>query len=148
MMYTSHSQAIVPGSPADVLELLTEPEAIHRWAPIPFEIVQLDGERLRAGSRARVVGRLAGRSVEFDVDVLHASEERLELVADGAISLGVRYVMRPGSAATEVEAAVSVQGGGLLGKVLAKATEALLAAGALRISLERIARELQPAIAA
>lgn len=95
-----------------------------------------------------MAGRLAGRSVEFDVDVLQASEERLELVADGAISLGVRYVMRGASAATEEHIAVSVEGGGLLGRVLAKATEALLAAGALRISLERIARELQPAIAA
>jgi uncharacterized protein YndB with AHSA1/START domain len=146
-MYTSNSQAIVPGSPADVLKLLTEPEAIHRWAPIPFDVVQLDEERLQAGSRARVAGRLAGRSVEFDVDVLHATEERLELVADGAISFGVRYVMRPAPAATEVHATVSVEGAGLLGRVLAKATEALLAAGALRISLERIACELQPAIA-
>jgi hypothetical protein len=32
--------------------------------------------------------------------------------------------------------------------VLAKATKALLAAGALRMSLEHIARELQPALAA
>ncbi|MGZ6565117.1 MAG: hypothetical protein ACXVH3_35765 [Solirubrobacteraceae bacterium] len=57
---------------------MTEPQAIHRWAPIPFEVVQLDGERLRTGSRARVAGSLAGCSVEFDVDVLHASEERLD----------------------------------------------------------------------
>jgi hypothetical protein len=70
-----------------VLALLTKPEAIARWAPIPFEVVQLDGGRLRAGSHACVAGRLARRSVEFDVEVLHASDQRLELVADGAISL-------------------------------------------------------------
>ena len=147
-MYTSRSQTTVPASPSEVLALLTEPEAIARWAPIPFEVLQLDGERLRAGSRARVAGRLAGRSVEFDVDVRQASNQRLELVADGVISLDVLYVMRPVPAGSEVEAAVSVKAGGLLGRVLAKATEALLSAGALRMSLERIARELQPALAA
>jgi hypothetical protein len=69
-----HSNTTVPGSPADILELLTEPDAIARWAPVPFEVVALDGGRLQAGSRARVAGRLAGRSVEFDVDVLRASD--------------------------------------------------------------------------
>jgi len=43
-MYTSRSQTTVPASPAEVLALLTEPEAIARWAPIPFEVVQLDGD--------------------------------------------------------------------------------------------------------
>jgi hypothetical protein len=147
-MYTSRYQTTVPASPSEVLALLTEPEAIARWAPIPFEVLQLDGERLRAGSHARVAGCLAGRSIEFEVDVLDASDQRLELVADGAISLEVQYVMRTAPAGSEVEAAISVQGGGLFGRVLAKATEALLAAGALRMSLERIVRELEPEFAA
>lgn len=142
------SNATVPGSPAEVLAFLTEPEAIARWAPVPFEVLALDGERLRAGSHARVAGNLAGRSVEFDVEVLQASDDRLELVADGPISLGVRYVLRPVGGRSEVAASVSVEGRGLFGRVLAKATEALLAAGALRLSLERLGRELQPALAA
>src|SRR5215213_10045416 len=97
-MYTSRSQTTVPASPAEVLALLTEPEAIARWAPIPFEVVPARWRRLKTGSHAHVAGRLAGRSVEFDVDVLHVSDQWLELVADGAISLGVHYVMRPASA--------------------------------------------------
>ena len=140
--------ATVPGSPADVLELLTEPGAIARWAPVPFELVTLDGTRLEAGSRARVAGRLAGRSVEFDVDVRRASDERLELVAEGPISLDVQYRLRPVGADSEIEACVSVEGRGLFGRVLAKATETLLAAGALRMSMDRLANELQPALAA
>lgn len=140
--------ATVPGSPAEILELLTEPGAIARWAPVPFEVVALDGTRLESGSRARVAGRLAGRAVEFDVDVLRASDDRLELVAEGPISLDVQYRLRPVGAASEIEASVSVEGRGLFGRVLAKATETLLAAGALRLSLERLARELQPALAA
>jgi hypothetical protein len=141
-------EATVPGSPADVLELLTEPGAIARWAPVPFEVVALEGTRLQSGSRARVAGRLAGRSVEFDVDVLRASDERLELVAQGPISLDVLYRWRPTGPASKVEASVSVEGQGLFGRVLAKATETLLAAGALRFSLERLANELQPTRAA
>lgn len=80
--------------------------------------------------------------------MLQASDERLELVAGGAISMSVSYILRPASAGSEVDAAISVEGGVLLGRLLAKATEAPLAAGPLRISLERIARELQPALAA
>ena len=138
----------VPASPADVLELLTEPGAIARWAPIPFEVVALDGTRLESGSRARVAGRLAGQSVEFDVDVLRVSDERLELVAEGPIVLDVQYRLRAAGTESEIEASVSVQGRGFLGRVLAKATETLLAAGALRMSMDRLANELQPALAA
>lgn len=147
-MCSWHSNATVAGSPTDVLELLTEPEAIARWAPIPFEVVTLDGARLESGSRARVAGKLAGRWVEFEVDVLRASDERLELVAQGPISLDVRYRLRPAGSSSQIEATVAVEGRGLLGRVLAKATETLLAGGALRMSLERLARELQPALAA
>jgi uncharacterized protein YndB with AHSA1/START domain len=147
-MCSWHTNATLPGSPTDILELLTEPEAIARWAPVPFEVVALDGARLESGSRALVVGKLAGRSVEFDVEVLHVSHDRLELVADGPISLDVRYRLRPAGTWSQIEATVAVEGHGLLGHVLAKATDTLLASGALRMSLERLARELQPALAA
>jgi hypothetical protein len=36
----------VPASPQAVLQVLTEPEEIARWAPVPFERVELDGGRL------------------------------------------------------------------------------------------------------
>jgi Polyketide cyclase / dehydrase and lipid transport len=144
-MCTWQSNATVPGSPADVLTLLTDPDAIARWAPVPFEVLALDSPRLESGSQARVAGRLAGRSVEFDVDVRDASDERLELTAKGPISLNVLYELQPAATGSEIDASVSVQGNGLFGRLLAKATETLLAAGALRLSLERLARELQPA---
>jgi polyketide cyclase/dehydrase/lipid transport protein len=146
--FASRSQVTVPGSPADVLDLLTEPGAIARWAPVPFEILELDGGRLQSGSRARVAGRLAGRAVEFEVVVLDASEQQLVLVADGPISLAVQYLLRPAQGGSDVHASVSIEGRGLFGRVLAKATEALLAAGALRGSLERLGRELEPALTA
>jgi hypothetical protein len=39
-----------------------------------------------------------------------------------------------------------VAGSGLFGRVLAGATDALLAAGALRVAVDRIADELEPAV--
>ncbi len=147
-MLTWRTQTTVPGSPADVLDLLTEPEAIARWAPIPFEIVELDGRRLVTGSRARVAGRIVGRVVEFEVLVLEAHDGCLDLVADGPISIAVEYRLQPAERGSDVHASVSVDGHGLLGRLLAKATDALLAAGALRYSLDRLGHELQPAQAA
>lgn len=147
-MRSWHSDTTVPASPTDILGLLTDPEAIARWSPIPFEVVALDGARLDSGSHARVAGRLAGRAVEFEVEVVRASDERLELVAHGPISMDVRYNMRPAGCGSRVEASVGVEGRGLCGRVLAKATETLLAGGALRLALDRLARELQPALVA
>src|ERR1700759_2007495 len=94
-MCSGHSNTTVTAPPTDVLALLTEPDAIARWAPVPFEVVALDGDRLQSGTRARGAGGVAGPSVAFDVDVLRASDDRLELVAQGPISIDVRYRVRP-----------------------------------------------------
>jgi hypothetical protein len=146
-MRTWETQTTVPGSPSAVFELLTEPHASASWAPVPFEIVSLKDRRLCTGSRARVAGRLAGRAVEFEVTVFEASGERLTLSADGPISIGVQYILRPVAGGSDVRALVSVEGRGLFGRVLASATEALLAAGALRASLDRLGRQLRAAAA-
>jgi Polyketide cyclase / dehydrase and lipid transport len=143
-MKTYTTQTTVAGLPEEVLSLLTEPDAIARWAPIPFEVTELDTERLQAGSRARVRGGLAGRNLEFDVEVFEADDGRLSLVASGPVSIDVEYVVTPvpGASDCDVRASVSVSGSGLMGRVLASATDALLAAGALNTAVNRIGREL------
>jgi len=133
------------GTPDEVLRLLTEPDAIERWSPIAFELGAFDGERLSAGDRLRVSGSLGGRSVEFTVDVAAAADGRLALTATGPIRIDVEYVASAVGDQSDVRASVGVMGGGLMGRVLAKATDALLAAGALRAALSRIACELEPA---
>jgi hypothetical protein len=139
-------------SPAQVLEILTDPQAIHSWSPVPFSLEGLDDERLRTGSVARVSGSLGGFTVGFDVTVQTADDERLELTASGPIGLDVRYDLAadPASGGSTIEASVSVRrGGGLSGRLIAKATEALLAAGALDGAAGRIARAAEmPALAA
>jgi hypothetical protein len=59
-MKTWTTETWLAGAPEQVLELLSEPDAIARWAPIAFEVLDLDRERLVAGTRARVSGALAG----------------------------------------------------------------------------------------
>lgn len=142
-MSTWTEQLTAQAAPAAVLAVLTDPGACERWAPVDFELAGLDDDRLRAGSRARVEGRLAGRCVGFDIEVLAADEERLALCASGPIALDVEYRLRPIPAGSEVHASVAVRGAGLTGRVLAHAAGALLAAGALRTAVARIAREAE-----
>lgn len=146
-MKTWTTQTMVARPPEEVLQLLTEPDAIARWAPIPFELVELRGHRLRTGSRARVSGGLAGRHLEFDVDVREADNGRLALRATGPIEIDVEYVATPIETGSELCASVSVTGRGLTGRILAKATDALLATGVLSAAVRGIERELATAAA-
>jgi hypothetical protein len=143
-MRTWTATTTVDARPEAVLDVLTDPQACARWAPIDFEVSGLGEQRLRAGSRARVTGRLAGRAVRFDVDVHAADGRRLMLTADGPVALDVQYDLAGlgASGSSEVRASVSVRPGrGLTGRVLASATTALLSAGALDHAISRIAAE-------
>jgi len=144
--FTAHATAA--SGPHEVVQLLTDPDAIARWAPIPFEVLELDKRQLYPGATVRVRGQLAGQSAEFSVHVLEVSDERLTLVAQGPISIDVEYQLAPARGGSAIRASVSVLGNGLIGRLVAKATEALLAAGALQSSLNRLASQPQTAIAA
>ena len=101
-----------------------------------------------AGEHVRVQGHLAGRSLEFEVDVAEADDGNLVLTASGPIQLDVEYHARASGGGSELCASVNVTGRGFFGRVLAQATDALLAGGALRTAVDRLARELEPALAA
>jgi hypothetical protein len=144
------TQTTTSASPEQVLEVLTDPDAIRDWAPIPFEVEELDGYRLEAGSYARVSGGIAGMSLGFDIEVHAADEAGLMLTAEGPIGIDVRYDLAAVEDGSEVTASVAVRGGGgITGRVVARATAALLAAGALDGAAGRIARaaETGPAFA-
>jgi hypothetical protein len=141
-MKTWTATATAEAQPADVLNVLTDPDACARWAPIAFDVDDLESRRLSAGSRARVSGRLAGRRVGFDVEVHEADERRLALSANGPLNMDVSYELAPAARGSEVRASVSVKPGrGLCARLLAEATGALLTAGALQHAVARIARE-------
>jgi len=141
-MRTWKAHATVMARPEAVLHVLTDPDACARWAPVPFDVEDLDQPRLMAGARARVSGRLAGRHVGFDVEVHEADRHRLSLAASGPVGLDVAYDLLDAGAGSEVRASVRVRPGpGLGGRLMAHATDALLAAGALDAAVARIARE-------
>ncbi|HEX3978711.1 MAG TPA: hypothetical protein VHW96_20740 [Solirubrobacteraceae bacterium] len=144
-MSTWTTQTICNGTPEDVLELLTEPGAIARWSPVPFTLLDTERERLCAGDRVRVRGELAGRGLEFLVDVAKAEHGHLALTAVGPIRIDVDYHVVGDARGSSVRARIGVAGSGLFGRVLAGATDVLLAAGALRLAVDRIAEELEPA---
>jgi hypothetical protein len=142
--------ARVNSTPCQVLEVLTHPAKIRSWSPVDFDLEELDGRRLAAGTRGRVTGRVAGVRVGFDVEVRHADEARLELSADGPVGFDVRYDLRPDDDGAEFDARVSVRPSrGITGKLVANAASALLSAGALEGAARRIAEaaELAPATA-
>ena len=140
-MKTWTATAVALAHPAAVLDVLTDPDACARWAPVPFD-VEDDTRRLAAGSRARVTGRLAGQRVGFDVEVRQADENGLALSATGPVAFDVDYRLAPTQAGSRVDASVSVRPQrGFLSRLLAEATGALLSAGALDHALARLVRE-------
>jgi len=89
-----------------------------------------------------VTGCLAGRRVGFDVEVHEADDDRLALTASGPVGFDVRYDLAAAPGGSDVQASVSVRPArGLAGRLLAEATHALLAAGALDTAVSRLARE-------
>jgi hypothetical protein len=95
-----------------------------------------------------VTGRLAGVRVGFDVEIHAADEGGLELSAEGAIGIDVRYQLAPADTGSELSASVSLRrGGGLTGRLVANATAALLSAGALDGAAGRIVRAAEAPLA-
>ena len=147
--WTTQTQA--NAAPEQVLEVLTHPDSIRLWSPIDFDVEDLDGVRLVAGSTAKVTGKVAGVRVGFDVEVHTADEDGVELTAHGPIGIDVRYELAPAQCGSEVTASVSLRkGGGITGRLISQATAALLSAGALDGAARSIARAAEgaPALAA
>jgi hypothetical protein len=141
-MRTYTATTTAPVRPEAVLDVLTDPEAIAVWAPVPFSVDDLSHPRLAPGSRARVSGRLAGQEIRFDVEVHQADAGGLALSAHGPVALDVAYELRASEAGSEVSASVAVlPRRGLRARLLAEATAAMLASGALQLALGRIAAE-------
>ena len=131
----------IVGAGADqVMDVLTRPCAITHWAPVPFEVEGVEGDRLETGTQARVTGRLAGQVLAFDVDVRQASQGQLRLTASGPfVELDVAYDVRAHNEAAHVNALIDVKGKGVLGRFVAKAVDGLLASGALTEALSQLA---------
>jgi hypothetical protein len=146
-MRTWQTSTTVQASPEQIIDVLTDPQAAVRWSPIDFEVEHIDGGRLTTGGHARVTGRLAGREIAFDIDVIQADEQRLLLTATGPIEIDVKYDVESVEGLVELRAWVTVRSrGGLFGRLLTGATEGLLGAGMLNSAVSRIAREVEASL--
>jgi hypothetical protein len=126
-----------------VLRALTDPTSVACWAPVSFEVEGLAGGRLRTGSRERVSGSIAGVKATYDVEVTRADRQRLELVANGPVSLDVAYGLNEHEDGVIVEARVAIRRQrGFTAQVLRAAVAAVLSAGALRTALRRLESSL------
>jgi Polyketide cyclase / dehydrase and lipid transport len=140
---TFEARAAIPVEPSRVIGVLTDPAACRRWAPVDFEIEDLDEPRLRSGTSARIGGRVAGRPVRFDLSVLEASDRHLALSALGPCEVRARYETERAPGGTEVRASLSIGSrGGLRSRIVSAAAEALLAGGILGRTLDRMAEEM------
>jgi hypothetical protein len=127
-----------------VMDVLTRPCSIAAWAPMPFEVEGLRGDRLETGSHARVAGRLAGKELEFDVSVHQATADMLRLTASGPfVELDVAYDINALDEWSQLTASIGVTGKGVLGRFVAKAVEGLLASGGLDHALARLAKTVE-----
>ena len=143
-MSTHMANQTVTAEPAHLLQVLTDPAACARWAPIAFSTDQAPGERLRGGTRTTLRGRIAGRNVTFETHVVAADERGLSLRATGPVRFDVDYRLTPAERQTLIEAEITLaQTRGLTGAVIARATSAILDAGALRFALRAIAAEAE-----
>ena len=134
------AQTTAQAAPEQVLAVLTDPDAIRTWSPVPFELEGTES-RLAAGRTARVNGQLAGVRVGFDVEVHSAGAGGLDLTAHGPVALDVHYELTPTAGGSSVKASVGLRKArGITGRLVASATGALLSAGALEGAAGRIAR--------
>ena len=135
------SRTTFTGDPERVLELLTDPEEAQSWSPIEFTVEDAEGRRLRTGDVTHIAGQLAGRRMSFDIEVFKASEGRLRLRATGPVEIEVEYgVVASDDGSDELTAWIAVSSaGGLIGRLVASATDAVLAAGALDATVRKIA---------
>ena len=135
------SKTTFVGDAERVLELLTDPEEAQAWAPVEFTVEDAEGRRLHTGDVAHIAGQLAGRRMSFDIEVFKASEGQLRLRATGPVEIEVEYgVVSRDDGSGELTAWIAVSSaGGLMGRLVASATDTVLAAGALDAAVRKIA---------
>lgn len=135
------SRTTFSGDPERVLDLLTDPEEAQTWSPIDFTLEDAEGRRLHTGDVTHIAGQLVGRRVSFEIEVFKASEGQLRLRATGPVEIEVEYgVVARDDGSGELTAWIAVSSaGGLIGRLVASATDAVLAAGALDATVRKIA---------
>lgn len=139
--FTAHEH--VAATQGRILDVLSDPEAVRRWFPVPCEFEDEVG-RLQAGKSYRTTGRLAGRHVHAELHVLEADEQRVRVSLVGHVIFDLDVELSPNGSGTDADIRVAVHpGGGLSGRLLTPAASALLRAGALGRTVHAIRAEAE-----
>jgi hypothetical protein len=123
-----------------LLEVLTSHEACLSWCPVAVEIDGAHRGRFAAGDRAEIRGSLGGRSVSFQLEILAANRDCFALRALGPFTIEASYRFGPAlpeGTLVRLDVATSSPRG-LAGRLGAKVVDALLGAGFMDTTLERI----------
>jgi hypothetical protein len=138
------SRRTVLASPEDVIDTLTDPSACARWSPVPFAVDDGGSHPLQSGTIRRVSGRLLGAPVRFYLHTLEVNPRRLRLQARGPVVIRVSYALTPLADGCAVDAQISIDPPrNPLGRLVARTTGLMLAAGTLDVTLAHIAREAE-----
>lgn len=133
----------IAASPERVIDVLSDPQAVKRWFPLPCEFDD-DVDRLRAGGSYRTHGRLAGRLLHAELTVLEADGRHIAVRLSGPVVLDLSAELAPEGSGTQARIVASVHsGGGLSGKLLTPAAAGLLRAGALGHTVAAIRSEAE-----
>ena len=133
----------IAATPQRVLDVLSDPRAIKRWFPLPCEFDD-DVDRLRAGGSYKTHGRLAGRSLHAELQVLKGDERHIAVRLSGPVVLDLSAELAAEGVGTRAKIVASVHsGGGLSGKLLTPAASALLRGGALEHTVAAIRTEAE-----
>ena len=132
----------IEARPEAMLDVLTDPEACARWAPIPFDVEDLDAAPAvrQPGPRQRQAGRQA-RGLRRGGPRGDRRPPAPERGRAGRLRRALRPRTRARTAARSGHPSASVLAADSTGRVLASATSALLWAGALQAAISRLARE-------
>jgi carbon monoxide dehydrogenase subunit G len=133
----------IAATPQRILEVLSDPHAVRRWFPLPCDFDD-EVERLCAGGSYKTHGRLAGRSLHAELEVLEDDERHIAVRLSGPVVLDLSAELTSEGAGTRARIVASVHsGGGLSGKLLTPAASALLRAGALERTVAAIRAEAE-----
>lgn len=129
-------------TPSKMLHVLSDPDSVRRWFPLHCEF-EPGVERLRAGQSYPTTGRLAGRTLHGELTVLEATERHIAIRLLGPVVFDLDAVLHAAGDGTDADIQVSVHsGGGLSGRLLTPAANALLHAGAVGHTVAAIRKEV------
>jgi hypothetical protein len=141
--YQHHAKTRVNASAAQLLQVLSTPEMVRRWFPVPCTF-DSNPQTLQAGGSYPVTGHLAGKTVACTLDVHACNEHEVQFTLTGSliVDLCATIDAQDSHCLTEVFAGVR-SGGGIKGKLMASAATALIKGGALGKALSDIRHEAE-----